>query len=90
MTAGGDKLDYPGDPSSPTVCMLDAKLHINSTISDAHQGARHMGLDIKNYFLGTPMTYYQYIRVPQWAIPQEVWDDPAYDITINDDGYVYL
>ena len=25
MTAGSDKLDYPGDPSSPTVSMLDAK-----------------------------------------------------------------
>jgi hypothetical protein len=27
MTAGGDKLDYPGDASSPTVSMLDAKIH---------------------------------------------------------------
>jgi hypothetical protein len=90
MTAGGDKLDYPGDPSSPTVSMLDAKIHINSTISDAKNGARHLGLDIKNYFLGTPMTYYQYIRVPQWVIPQEVWDDPRYSIHVADDGYVYL
>jgi hypothetical protein len=55
MTAGGDKLDYHGDASSPTVSMLDAKLHLNSTISDAKHGARHLGLDIKNYFLGTPM-----------------------------------
>jgi hypothetical protein len=72
MTAGGDKLDYPGDASSPTVSMLDAKLHLNSTISDAKHGARHLGLDIKNYFLGTPMAYYQYMRVQQSVIPQEV------------------
>jgi hypothetical protein len=53
MTAGGDKLDYPGDASSPAISMLDAKLHINSTISDAKNGARYMylGLDIKNFYL---------------------------------------
>jgi hypothetical protein len=90
MTAGGDKLDYPGDASSPTVSMLDAKIHINSIISDAHKGARHLGLDIKNYFLGTPMTYFQYIRVPTSVIPKEVWDDPRYTIDIAADGYVYL
>jgi hypothetical protein len=90
MTAGGDKLDYPGDASSPTVSMLAAKIHINSTISDAKDGARHMGLDIKNYYLGTPMEYYQYMRVPTWCIPPEVWDDPSYNIHVADDGYVYL
>jgi hypothetical protein len=90
MTAGGDKLDYPGDPSSPTVSMLDAKMHINTTISDAKHGARHLGLDIKNYFLGTPMSYFQYMRVQQSVIPQEVWNDPRYDIQVAADGYVYL
>jgi hypothetical protein len=90
MTAGGDKLDYPGDPSAPTVSMLNAKSHINSTISDAKHGAQHLGLDIKNYFLGTPMAYYQYICVPQLVIPEEVWDNSRYHIHITDDGYVYL
>jgi hypothetical protein len=61
MTADGNKVDYPGYASSPTVSMLDAKIHINSTISDASKGACHLGLDIKNYYLGTLMGYYQYI-----------------------------
>jgi hypothetical protein len=90
MTASSDKLDYPGDASLPTFSMLDAKLHLNSIISDAKHGARHLGLDIKNYFFGTPMAYYQYMRVQQSVIPQEVWDDPRYDIQIAADGYVYL
>ena len=34
ITAGGDRLDYPNDPSSPAVSMLILKIHINSTISD--------------------------------------------------------
>jgi hypothetical protein len=54
MTAGGDKLDCPGDASSPTVSMMDYKLHINSTISDAKHGARHLGLDKKNIFWAPP------------------------------------
>jgi hypothetical protein len=90
MTVGGNKLDYPGDASSPTVSMLDTKIHLNSTISDAKHGARHLGLDIKNYYLGTPMAYYQYLRVLPSVIPQEVWDDPRYEIHIAADGFVYL
>ena len=39
--AGGDKLDYPGDPSSPAVSLLNVKIHINSTISYHH--AREIG-----------------------------------------------
>jgi hypothetical protein len=89
MTAGGDKLDYPGDASSPAVSMLDAKLHINSTISDAKHGARYLGLDIKNYFLGTPLKYFQYMRDHPSSIPQEIWDDPGYSIFVAA-GYIYL
>ena len=91
MTTGGDKLDYSGDASSPAVSMLNAKLHINSTISDAKDGTRYLGLDIKSFYLGTPMSYFQYIRVQPSIIPKEVWDDHRYTmIPITDDGYVYL
>jgi hypothetical protein len=70
--------------------MIDAKIHINSPISDAKHGARHLGLDIMNYFLGTPMAYYQYIRVPQSVIPQEVWKDSRYQIHIADDCWQHV
>jgi hypothetical protein len=90
MTAGIDKLDHPGDASSPAVSMLDAKLHINSTISDAKNGARYLGLDIKNFYLSTPMSYFQYIRVRPSIIPKEVWDNHRYTIPIASEGYIYL
>ena len=90
MTAGGDKLDYPGDTSSPAISMLVAKLHINSPISDAKNGARYLGLAIKNFYLGTPMSYCQYIHVRPSIIPKEVWDDHRYNIPIADNGYIYL
>jgi len=72
MTAGGDRLDYPDDPSSPAVSILNTKIHINSTISDAKKGARYMTMDIKKIYLGTPMEFFQYIRVPQRFIPSEI------------------
>jgi hypothetical protein len=84
MTASGNKLDCPGDASSPTVSVLAAKAHVNSTVSNAKHGVRHMGVDIKNYHLGAPMEHCQHMRVPTSCIPQEVWDDPSCDIHIAD------
>ena len=54
LTAGGDRLDFPGDPSSAAVATTDAKIHINSTISDSKKGARYLVMDIKHFYLGTP------------------------------------
>jgi hypothetical protein len=62
--------------------MLNDKTPINSTISDAHNGARHLGLDVKNCCLGTPMTFLQHIHIPPSIIPQEVWDDTRHNICI--------
>ena len=90
LVAGGDFLYYPGDASSPDVCMLDAKLHINCIISDAHKCARYLGIDIKNFYLGTPMQYLQYIHFLPKMVPQEVWYDPRYKIHIATGSFMYL
>ena len=42
LTAGGNKIDYPGEPSSPSFSLLNVKIHINSTISRAKNNARYM------------------------------------------------
>ena len=70
MTAGGNRLNYLDEPSSPTVSITDAKIHFNSTISDAKRGARYMTLDIKNYYLGYPMPKKQFLRIHHSIIPQ--------------------
>jgi hypothetical protein len=90
MTAGGDRLDYPGDASSPTVFMLDAKIHINSAISDAKHGARHL-VSISKITISARQWSTTNISASQLqSFPQEVWDDTRYDIQVADDGYVYL
>ena len=89
LTAGGDQLDYPEDPSSPAVSVLNAKLHINSTISDADKGARYLTMDIKKFYLGSPLTYFQYLRVHSSLIPDEILAEYP-EIIAERDGYVYF
>ena len=86
--AGGDKLDYPGDPSSPAVSLLNVKIHINSTISRAKNNAKYMCIDIKNFYLVTPMKYFQYMRINKKIIPQDVLDE--YEIIFDDLGFTYV
>ena len=88
MTAGGDRLDCPYDVSSLAVSMTNSKLHINSTISNAHKGARYLGIDITNFYLGTGMPYYQYMCIHLSKIPQEIKNEYKYVISAN--GIVYL
>ena len=88
LTAGGDKLDYPGDPSYPTVSLLNVKIHINSTIPRAKNNSRYMCIDIKNFYLGTPMMYLQYMRIHKKIAPQEVLDE--YNIIFNDRDFTYV
>ena len=63
LTVGGDRLDYPNDASSPAASMIDAKLLINSTISDSTKGAKFMTIDIKDFFLQSSLPQPEYMRI---------------------------
>ena len=52
--------------------LIESKLIINSTISDADQGARFVTADIKDYFLATPMARPEYMKVPAKYFPKEI------------------
>ena len=88
LTAGGTKINYPGDQSSPAVSLLNLKIHINSTILRAKNNAKYMCIDINNFYLGTTMNYFQYMRIHKKFIPQEVLDE--YDITFDDRDFTYV
>jgi hypothetical protein len=53
LTVGGDRLDYSGDIATSTTEITTFKILINSTLSTAD--AAMMMMDIKNYYLGTPL-----------------------------------
>ncbi len=61
MVAGGDQVHYPGDAGTPTADLLTVKLLLNSIIST--ENARFMTMDIKDFYLNTPMARYEYMRL---------------------------
>ena len=87
LTVGGNLIDFPGDVRTPTVDLTTDKLVIKSTISTP--GARYMCGDVKNFYLGTPMARYEYMRLHISIIPQEIIDQyKLMDLVHND--YVYI
>jgi hypothetical protein len=55
---GGDRLDYSGDVATYTADITTFKILINSTLST--EDAVMMMMDIKNYYLGTPLPRFEY------------------------------
>jgi hypothetical protein len=91
MTVGGDRLDAYQDVCSPAVGILDTKLHLNSTISAAKKGARYCTGDLKDFFLCSDMTIFQYMRVHRKYVPAAIID--KYKLTpahFDSKGYAYL
>lgn len=83
LTVGGDKLTYPNDASSPSTGLVETKIFCNSVISDAHKCARFCTGDIKNFYLNTPMQYYQYMKIHSKFFPHPI------DTLTEADCYVY-
>ena len=61
MTFAGQNIDSGMDNGTPTADLLTVKLLLNSVIST--EGARFMGIDIKNFYLNTPMDRSEYLRL---------------------------
>jgi hypothetical protein len=61
LVAGGDRVHYPFNAGTLTANLLTIKLLINSVIPTP--GARFFTMDIKNFYLCTPMTRYEYMQL---------------------------
>ncbi len=86
-TVGGDCIEYPDDVSTKTADLTTAKLLINSTISTPN--ARYMTADLKDFYLGTPMSRYEYMRIPIDMLPDAIIEQ--YDLRLLfHNGYVYV
>jgi hypothetical protein len=67
LTVGGNLIDYPGELTTRTADLTTTKLPWNSVISTP--GSRYMCLDIKNFYLGTPMARFKYMKIPIEVFP---------------------
>ena len=88
LTAGGDRLEFPGSTSTATVGLTLAKILLNSIVSIST--AKFLSADIKDYYYGTPLTaQFEYLRVPIELIPEEIVNQ--YNLLpLVHDGYVYI
>ena len=86
LTVGGDRIKYLGNVSTPTAALTTARLVINSTISTPQD--RYMCGDLVNFYLGTLLDCYKYIRLSINILLQQIID--AYNLLgLFHNGYVY-
>jgi hypothetical protein len=83
----GDQIEYPGDKSTRTAGLTTAKILINSVISTL--GAKFLVIDIKEFYLNTPLGRFEYMVINLSLLPQEKND--KYDlIELAQDGKVFI
>ncbi len=61
ITIGGNRICYPGDVGTNTASLELFKLLINSVLS--RKGARFSSIDLKNFYLDTPMPDPEYVCI---------------------------
>jgi hypothetical protein len=87
LTVGGDRLNYSGDVSTTTAGITTFKILINSTLSA--KDAAMMMMDINNYYPGTPLSRFEYMKMLLSRFLMEIIQ--KYNInTLAIDGWVYI
>jgi hypothetical protein len=87
LTVGGDRLDYSGDVATSTADITTFKILINSTLST--EDAAMMMMDINNYYLGTPLPPFEYMKMLLSPFPDEIIQ--KYNLNaLPIDGWVYI
>jgi hypothetical protein len=70
FTVGGNRIVYDGNVSTPTADLTTVKTLLNSVLSTP--SARFMTIDIKDFYLNTPMERFEYMRIPTKFIPPAI------------------
>ena len=86
LTVGVNLLNFPGDLSTTTSDLTTSKILWNSVLSTKY--TRFACIDIKNMYLQTPMTGYEYMRIPRHLVPQEFIDEYGLESKIYK-GFLY-
>ncbi len=87
ITIGGSRICYPGDVCTNTASLELFKLLLNSVLS--RKGARFSSIDLKNFYLDTPMPNPEYVCIKITDIPAEFIEE--YQLAGRDrDGWIYF
>ena len=88
LTADGSRINIDLDCGTPTASLLTVKLLLNSVISTP--GAKFMCLDLKDFYLNTPMERPEYLRLRYAHFPQDVIDHYQLKDKVDPKGYLYV
>ena len=88
LTFGGNNLSVDMDCGTPTADLLTVKLLLNSVISTP--GAKFMTLDIKDFYLNTPMENPEFLRMKLDHFPQDVIDHYHLNEKVDANGTLYI
>jgi hypothetical protein len=69
LTIGNNPITYPGDCGTPTVDMVMVKIHLNSVIFT--KGACYCTIDLKNFYLNTPMVRPEFMCMKLAKLPKD-------------------
>ncbi len=88
LIVGGNRVNYPGNCGTLTVNMVTVKLHLNSVIST--KGARYCTIDLKDFYLMTPMACPKFMRMKIKALLAKIIE--LYKLTdkATSDGFIYI
>ncbi|EJK53349.1 hypothetical protein THAOC_27234, partial [Thalassiosira oceanica] len=88
LAVGGDCILLVIDVSTPTVEMLVSKILFNSVVST--KGAKFMTMDIKNFYLMTPLNRPEYLKLKLSQIPDEIIEEYQLRDKATPDGSIYV
>ena len=82
-TVGGNLVDYPGIVYTPSADLTTVKILLNSIIST--KDAKFVNIDIKDFYLNTPMSRYEYMWVPVKLIPPDIFREYKLEKLVHKD-----
>ncbi len=84
---GGNLVNYPNDCGTPAADLLTVKLMFNSIISTPN--AKFMTIDMKDFYLMTPMDRYEYFRMKLELFPQDIINEYGLLDRADTDGNIF-
>jgi hypothetical protein len=88
LTVGSNRVNFPGDCGMPTVDMVTVKLRLSGVILT--KGVCYCTIDLKDFYLMTPMTRPEYMRMKIEDLPKDFVT--MYNLTdkATSNGFVYI
>ena len=73
LTIGGNLVNYPDYCGTPTADIITVKILLNSIVSTLN--AKFMMIDLKDFYLMTPMSWYEYFQMKLNLFPEDNIDE---------------